>query len=374
MDTFEDKISQIFSLYESEKKESRLEQYIALFSQKNVVLFGAAVIGDIVYEKLLSFNIQPVAFADNFCRSKLTPNGHGPILHPNEILQSYTNCIFIITNDRAKQVIYEQLLSMGVSSADIVVDIQPFMSTMTLSEIRSHIDGCRWAYNFFSDDISKQIILDRLSCYLLGTEVSRSNSPQYFEKNLFRLTSQEVFVDGGFFDGDTSIEFIKQTHNCYKKIYAFEPDCFVREKMPPSLNNANIEIIPCALYSHSGTISFSSTQGTSNASGGTIVEAPTASNDICNIPTISLDEYFSDIPIENQPTYIKMDIEGAEQKALEGASRLISNSKPKLAICVYHKPEDIYSLTQYIHSLCPDYNFALRHYAHYFWETVLYAF
>ena len=72
-------------------------------------------------------------------------------------------------------------------------------------------------------------------------------------------------------------------------------------------------------------------------------------------------------------TFIKMDIEGSELSALRGAETTISKSKPKLAICVYHKPEDLISIPQYINSIVPEYKFFLRHHQFISWETVLYA-
>lgn len=59
---------------------------------------------------------------------------------------------------------------------------------------------------------------------------------------------------------------------------------------------------------------------------------------------------------------IKMDIEGAELKALQGAASVISRFKPKMAISAYHKPEDSWTLARYIRSLRPDYEFYWRHY------------
>ena len=69
-----------------------------------------------------------------------------------------------------------------------------------------------------------------------------------------------------------------------------------------------------------------------------------------------------------------MDIEGAELEALKGAEQIIRNFKPKLAICAYHKPEDLYTLPELIKSFRDDYVFYLRHYTDTLYETVLYAF
>ena len=77
--------------------------------------------------------------------------------------------------------------------------------------------------------------------------------------------------------------------------------------------------------------------------------------------------------IDDSVTFIKMDIEGSELKALEGAKGLIKKYKPKLAISVYHKPEDIVELPLYIKTLIPEYKLYLRHYSNFYRETILYA-
>ena len=75
---------------------------------------------------------------------------------------------------------------------------------------------------------------------------------------------------------------------------------------------------------------------------------------------IDLDTY---VEAKNLPRvdYIKFDIEGAELEALRGASKTIVRQKPKMAICLYHKPEDLWTLPTYIKSLRSDYEFQFRH-------------
>jgi hypothetical protein len=72
-------------------------------------------------------------------------------------------------------------------------------------------------------------------------------------------------------------------------------------------------------------------------------------------------------------TFIKMDIEGSEMDALYGAKETIIRNKPKLAICIYHKPEHLYQIPLLIHEWVPEYKLYIRHHSHYDSETVLYA-
>lgn len=72
-------------------------------------------------------------------------------------------------------------------------------------------------------------------------------------------------------------------------------------------------------------------------------------------------------------TFIKMDIEGAEQEALMGAKKLISTYHPRMAISVYHRNDDIYEIPKMILEMDNSYTFYLRHYTFCDADTVLYA-
>ena len=73
-------------------------------------------------------------------------------------------------------------------------------------------------------------------------------------------------------------------------------------------------------------------------------------------------------------SFIKMDIEGSELSALQGAARTIRRDRPLCAISAYHRPGDVIVLMQYLKSLVHEYKFAVRHYSNVDTETVLYAF
>lgn len=66
-------------------------------------------------------------------------------------------------------------------------------------------------------------------------------------------------------------------------------------------------------------------------------------------------------------------IEGAELEALKGASEVIVKDKPKLAISIYHKKEDLITIPQFIKSLVPEYKFYLKLHKCMTIDAVLYA-
>ena len=77
--------------------------------------------------------------------------------------------------------------------------------------------------------------------------------------------------------------------------------------------------------------------------------------------------------LSDRVVHIKMDIEGAEKRALRGAVEIIRRDKPMLAICVYHKNDDLLEIPKLIKEIVPDYKFYLRHHNVAGTETVLYA-
>ena len=46
--------------------------------------------------------------------------------------------------------------------------------------------------------------------------------------------------------------------------------------------------------------------------------------------------------------FLKLDVEGSEMATLRGARNSIDRFKPKLAISIYHKPDDFFEIINYI--------------------------
>lgn len=191
--------------------------------------------------------------------------------------------------------------------------------------------------------------------------LDRLEQQQYFDLQALPHVPQEVFVDGGAYDGDSVQRFVDWA-NDFSHIYAFEPDEVNGRKCINRLEDKRkITLIPAGLGLHREKVAFSADN---NGFGSHIDAGGDKTIDI-----VALDEVLSEVPV----TFIKLDIEGAELDTLKGGKELICKYHPKLAVCVYHKPEDIIAIPQYILSLQDDYHFYLRHYGLGNEETVLYC-
>lgn len=185
---------------------------------------------------------------------------------------------------------------------------------------------------------------------------------QYFE--MFAPQHNEIFVDGGAYNGDTIFEFLAWSKGNEYKVYSIEPIkgmCELVEKRLQNDNIADVDVVNAATWCRNEELFFRDLgDGSSvirNGREGIVVSG----------------ERIDDIVGKEGASFIKLDVEGSEMEALQGASETIQRCHPKLAICIYHKSTDIFDIGKYILSLNPKYKMAIRHYTLTNCETVLYA-
>lgn len=250
----------------------------------------------------------------------------------------------------------------GVQS--IFIDAPNQFGFFTYDYIVKHEKEFEETYQSLEDQLSKNIFVAFINAKLSGDPTPLydfANFDQYFSDPMV-LTDNEFMVDCGAYDGDTIKSLLAHTDRQYGKIFAFEPNGKNFEKLTDTVQREgleNIELVNKGAWSQSGTIKFKADANM------TILGA----DDGESVEVDAIDTVVRDSKV----TLIKMDIEGAELEALKGAEKVIRTHHPKLAICVYHKPEDLITIPQYIKSLYPDYKFYLRHHQYMSWEMVLYA-
>ena len=264
--------------------------------------------------------------------------------------------------------VYEQLLQDGFTDLHILykydLDAAQLIKSSNVHQLIRDAEAGRGLLG----DEKSQKIFDAIICRASGANIDIMSmlnifeGNQYFPSDLINLSSHESYVDVGAYDGDTIRQFLRNCNNKFNKIYGFELDKNNFAKLESNLsslpNTADIEIYNIGAWNKRESISYSSglTQSTIGAGEEIALAAP-------------LDEIIHNKEI----TYIKMDIEGAEIAALMGASKIIADKKPKLAICVYHKISHLWEIPNLIHQLLPDHNIFLRHHTRLEYETVCYA-
>ena len=168
-----------------------------------------------------------------------------------------------------------------------------------------------------------------------------------------------VIKYGGSFDGSDSIKFAKKTG---RGVQIWEPNQEVISQIMERMIEEGIsyELIQAGMSDKKAMVC---SKGTGKKSNFRLVDARNG-----NILVDSVDNH-----LKQEVRMIKMDIEGFEYRALLGARKTIEQYHPILAICVYHKKEDIWEIPKLIYSMCKRYKFYLRHYSLFEYETVLYA-
>lgn len=222
-------------------------------------------------------------------------------------------------------------------------------------------------YDALADQTSRDVLVAFLTSKLLldpSGLVSVRSAQQYFPMDLpgFAPQPSDVFVDGGAFTGDTLADFHAHLPGGCHEYLAFEPDrenCLRLNDAVKRQGLAWVTVFPMGLWSTSGSIPFA------EAEESTSHFDPQGPGD--PVEVVALDSL--DVPV----TAIKLDVEGAEEASLTGASATIADCGPRLAIAAYHRVWDLTRLPALIESLRGDYRFALRFHGTYSEEMVLYA-
>jgi FkbM family methyltransferase len=225
-------------------------------------------------------------------------------------------------------------------------------------------------YYRLADDFSRQIMLEFMRAQNSSDpnklmQLNIVNEHQYFP-DFLPIFDNEIFVDCGAYDGGTVKDFVDFCEGIYDKIYSFEPIPSQYENTLENIEKCGIqkiEVIRKGVWDCEAILNFT-------ICGYNGMSSRVSKEGAIPVKLVPIDEI---IPENEKVTFIKMDIECAELQALKGAQKQIKVNKPKLAICVYHRKEDLITIPQYILSLNPDYKLYLRHYGPFCTELILYA-
>lgn len=332
--------------------EQELWEYLKTV-KKPIVLYGMGNGADKIINILESRGIEfkGVFASDGFVRDKMF---HGHKISSYSALKEKFGDMVV-------------LLCFGSERAEVIENVKRISSEQELfaPEVPVIGDGLfceeyliqnkkrfEWVYSRLADDFSRKtfenLIYYKLSGkieYLFECEADRDEP---FD-NILKLSSAEAFLDLGAYNGDTVLDFINHVSD-YENIIAVEPDTKSFKKL--LLNTENIKNIECknvAISNFCGVGAFSMQGGRNSTASGNKNEVLFATVDsLCETKI---------------PTYIKMDLEGEELKAIKGAENTILKSKPKMLISCYHRTEDFLTIPEAVLKIRDDYKLYMRHFS-----------
>lgn len=314
------------------------KDYMKIFEDENIpkYILGINKYSEVLHSFLISKKIILSGFIDDYTNKKV----HSDVkIYKMEEVKNKDSVVFSCVVD-GKPITARNKLTMNgfyriIDYYQLLVTF-PFELKMidfcseNQKDIIKNIDKYKWVHNNLYDSLSKET-LDLLLDFRYNFDLSVMKSfkikleMQYFE-DFIKVSRNEIFVDGGGFDGGTTKKFIDLCPD-YKEIYFFEPNPSMLEKAKSDLiNYKNIKYYKKGLWNENKKLNFDDSLGSAS-------KISNVGNKLINV--VKLDDV-----LDSPATFIKLDIEGAEYNAIKGAEKTITKYKPKLAICVYHNQSD----------------------------------
>ena len=347
--------------------------------EKKIIIYGAGSgLTTLSMFVLQRFNIVPVAVLD---KKYTVPEEHDGTLycHPDKF-QSFSGIchdalvIISLGNPRIREMVKNELHSRGFRNVISAMDIYEYHLPNPSAEMaqgfsffKNAQDEIIQTFDLLEDCKSREIFKQFLLTHIYRKLLPISSEPienQYFPLDIWDESVYDRSIICGAYNGDTSLAILKRKSSVNSMI-CFEPDPENFNTMRGNISNfkrniGELLLLPLALYNKNIQLRFAA----GNTSNCTIAE-----NGNLLVQCVTLDDCLPD----TVPTFISMDIEGAELFALQGMKEIIRKHHPQLAVCVYHSPEHIWTIPLLLHTLVPKYKFYLRNYTSFTSETVLYA-
>lgn len=309
-DMYEDRMQKLYKDWTCQELDERLKQIKWV---EGIIIFGCGHDGKRLKKQLMDWGYKVDFFCDNDRQKWGMQYEEIEVLAPENLVKTLGKYLIIVASSLYGKEIYDQLKQKNIPNEYIILPQY------------------------------KVLIANR--------------GLQYFD--VFEPIEQELYIDCGGFNGDNVFDFCKWTNSNYKEIYVMEPmkDMYeVIKKRCEENSVKNVTVLNNAAWNKKEELYFVGDGAGSRAD---------KEGTIC-VKGLDIDSIAKDKKV----TLIKMDIEGSE---LKGAQETIKRNHPRLAICIYHKAEDIYEIGAYLLKLIPEYKFKIRHYFSNMWETVLYA-
>ncbi|MDP2762124.1 MAG: FkbM family methyltransferase [Sideroxyarcus sp.] len=242
-----------------------------------------------------------------------------------------------------------------------VIDIPDYLNMpnafMDMAFVKEHGAQFDHAADLFADELSRETYIAAINTKInedlgyIKPYVRLDNL--YFPSAEFPLREGEVFLDVGGFTGDTIREFHTQTKGRYAKIISLEPDEGNFEKLLATIEALGLsKVLPLKIgaWDDRTTLRFAAKE--------MHIDNQITEDGVQQIDVDTIDSVLNSLG-SPAVTLIKLDINGAEYRALCGARETIRKDRPRIAVRL-HRKEDFFRLPILLKQVAPEMKLYLR--------------
>lgn len=362
-------------------------------TEKPIVLYGMGNGADKVLDRLALLGIEAkgVFASDGFVRKKKLFRGF-EVKTYGELKEQFPEMVVLVCFGSALPEVLERIKFIASEQELYVPDVAVIGGGIfDLDYASAHRGELEEVYARLADEKSKQVFENLVKYKITGKPsylFECETTPDEAYERILKLTDNEVYADLGAYNGDTVAEFLRHV-GAYERIYAVEPDKKSFEKLKANTKDLqNVFCINKGISDSTARLEFAMRAGrnsalaenaetkndeTKSAETGT---HPTEKNTKpCHGTKTVITEFDSldGILGGNRVSFINFDVEGQEEKALEGARKSITLHKPKMLVSCYHRFDDLLTLPRKVFSIREDYSLFIRHYPYLpAWDTAYY--
>lgn len=374
------------SVEEARFRESNTFDRIVGDLSSRIVLFGAGGLGRRTLAGLRSVGVFPLAFSDNQQDLWGRMVDGIEVLSPEDAVRLFgSSAAFVVTIYCSHSVhrFADPVTQLNLLGCSVVIPVSwlywrhagtllPHYALELPSKLLEQAPEVRAGFDLMSDERSRQEYVAQVQWRLMGDPSCLPNpvaDPQYFIAEVVAELVDDVVLDCGAYNGDTLKSWIESCGASFKKYFAFEPDSNNRlqlekyiAKLHPDIAE-RVKVLPYGVTNVTGTSKFNMLGLPSSYFGdekGTSVQC------------VRLDDLEKELE-GWEPTFVKVDIEGAELELIQGGLKMLKRSLPIIAIAAYHRQDHLWRVPLAIESLWSKYRFFMRPHAEGGCELILYA-
>ena len=319
-------------------------------TKKPILIYGMGdgcdKIISVCHEKKIP--IAGIFSSDEYVRDKVI---HGfRLMSLSQAKEKFSDMIVLLAFGVFREDLMEKIVSLSEEVELYAPEVPLFGGGLfDRAFYEENLSSIREVEEMLYDEKSKKIFRDLVEYKLTGKIAPLLKNTSFREDDLVSLVpfgKGDVYVDLGAYDGDTVLEWHRLFPD-HGEIFAMEPNSKTFKKLLENTKEIpHVNLLPFAAWDKNETLLFNGKSGRSAAlsdQGKTEVVAKRIDS-LCS-----------------RAGFIKFDVEGAEKEAIEGAKKLIRDSRPSLCISAYHRTEDLFAIPLQVKKILPEYRVYLRH-------------